>query len=155
MPIPEDAIIRINLAWVKDINEAKEILNAVTHHVYLDFPDGRKKPPKPTISLEDALLLAEHEKVMYFAISNAENIDKLRRMKDRLMDVILVPKIETTLGVMRMQKMIDLGIDTFMLDKEDLYTDVDCDPDKYGEYLEEARSHKDVKILELNGVVFI
>ena len=38
MPLPKDAIFRINLAWVNDIDELKIILNKhESHTIFLDL----------------------------------------------------------------------------------------------------------------------
>lgn len=153
MPLQDDAVIRINLAWVKTKEEAQALLSGIKQDVYLDFPDGRSKPPKPTITLEDAIELSRNENVKYFAVSNCEDIDKMRIIIDQI-DCEFVPKIETKLGVLMMTDMAKrLGIKTFMLDKEDLYTNVRCNNDEYERLVEEARRYKGV--IELQGVVFI
>lgn len=155
IPLLDTAVIRINLAWIKDYEAAQRLLNESRHQIYLDYPDGRKKPPRPKISLTEAIELSHHPKVSYFAISNAEDIEKLTEIKG-LLDCELVPKIETTKGVEIIPKMIDMGIKTIMLDGEDLYTDVDCDGDKYEQLKAEVRTYKDkITVLELQGVVFI
>jgi len=156
MPIAQDAIVRINLAWVPNREEALRLLSGTHHDIYLDYPDGRNKPPRPTITLTEAINLAKHPRVKYFAISNADNPEKLKKLSDRLSkNVTLVPKIETIMGVKCIRGMIKVGIKVLMLDKEDLYTDVDCYSEEFNNLIEEARSYKDeVEMLELQGVVF-
>lgn len=155
MPIPEDAVVRINLAWVKNVREAKKLLNNLKHDVYLDYPDGRTKPPVPKISLKEAMKLTKHPRVVYFAVSNAEDLERLKYIK-RKIDAELVPKIETVIGVSILPNIIDLNIRKVMLDKEDLYTNVGCNSRKYNDLVDLVRSFKDkIKILELQGVVFI
>ena len=151
MPVSDDAIIRINLAWVS-LNEAKKIIDKSRHAIYLDYPDGRTKPPTPTITFDEAVELSKHKNVIYFAFSNA-TLGKVKRMKGKV-NCILVPKIETEQGVKEVPAMIKEGIKTVMLDKEDLYSSVDCNPDEFNKLLDEVRSYK-VNILELQGVVFI
>jgi hypothetical protein len=155
MQIPKDATIRVNLAWFKTIEEAKEVIDICEQPIYLDFPSGRTKPPVPEITLEEAIELSKNTNVMYFAISNAEDVDKLSEIRS-LINCELVPKIETQEGVNKIQDMIDIGIKTIMLDKEDLYTNCKCDPEIYNEYLNKAREYgTQIKILELQGVIFI
>jgi len=157
MPIPKDAVVRINLAWVKTFGEADQIISESDHDIYLDYPDGRSKPPIPTLTLPEALRLADRHssKVKYFAISNAEDLDKLYLIKRELEFAELVPKIETVTGVERMPQMIKMGIKTFMLDKEDIFTNVLGSSKAYEESLKRVRSYnKKVKILELQGVCF-
>ena len=152
MPLPYSAIIRINLAWIKSKEELRHLLDN-KHDIYLDFPDGRKKPPVPTFTIEEAVEFAKHPNVKYFAISNAEDVDFLKRL-DLDKNTELIPKIETIKGVHEIPAMIKMGIKTIMLDKEDLYTDCDCDATLYNLLLDEVRKN-DIKILELQGVVFI
>jgi len=156
MPIPDNAIIRVNLAWIKDVKEAKKILEQ-NKKIYLDYPSGRTKPPVPTITLDEAIELTKHKSVYYFAVSNAENATKLSEINARLTSAVeLVPKIETTKGIENIEKMIAIGIKSIMLDKEDLYTNVKCNTKRYNKWLERIRSYKGrIKILELQGVVFI
>lgn len=155
MPIDRNATLRINLAWIKDIQEAKKILDNSSHYIYLDYPMGRTKPPKPTIKLEEALKLTSHHKVKYFAISNSEDPKYLENILNKIGNTILVPKVETEKGIKNIQGMIDIGIKYIMLDKEDLYVDIGCDSDKFNELVDEARSYKNINVLELKGVVFI
>lgn len=149
MPLPENITVRVNLAWVS-ADEARKILDNTNHNIYLDYPSGRTKPPKPTMTLEEAVELSYHPDVKYFAVSNVESVEQLEAVDTR---AILVPKIETEKGVKNMREMIDYGITHMMLDKEDLYVNVGADSDKYEKLVAEARSH-DVRLLELQGVVF-
>ena len=154
MPIPDDAIIRINLAWCENIDEDKKIINDCKQDIYLDYPDGRSKPPVPKINLNSAIQLAKNDRVKYFAVSNCD-IEKVIELKDSV-DCIFVPKIETIEGVNDIPRMIEEGIEMIMLDKEDLYTDCKQDSKIYNQALFVARSYKNIiKILELQGVVFI
>lgn len=157
MAIPEDAIIRINLAWIKNKKGAEKLLKNITHEIYLDYPSGRTKPPKPTMTLGDAIILCNEFKPKYFAISNAENPQNLLSLKKMLpKETELVPKIETVRGIMDFRYIIkETNIKTVMLDKEDLYTN---DKEKYQELVNKIRKESKelgVHLLELNGVVFI
>lgn len=155
MPIADNAIIRINLAWIKSLDEAKRIITNSKHDIYLDYPTGRTKPPRPVITLNEAIELTKNKQVKYFAISNAEDISKIKEIKSKV-KAELVPKIETQLGVSKINEMIEAGIKTIMLDKEDLYIDANCDSKEFNLLVNSVRSYKDrVKILELQGVIFI
>lgn len=155
MPIPDDTIIRVNLAWIKSYEEAEAVISSSGHSVYLDYPDGRKKPPRGVLSLKEAIKLARLPEVLYFAVSNCESVERINEIREQLWDVEFVPKIETVAGVAGMDEMIKAGIKTFMLDKEDLYTDVQGDADRFEELVNEARGYSDrAKILELKGVIF-
>lgn len=147
---PKDSIVRLNLAWVKDVQEAKDILDKFEGNVYLDFPSGRTKPPMPKISIGQAVNLSRHKAVKYFAMSNCENPADIKRIM-KLTPAEVIPKIETKLGVKNMQDMVEVGVKTFMLDKDDLWIDVNCDTKKFLELIEEARKFN---IIEMRGVVF-
>jgi hypothetical protein len=150
MPISDKTIIRINLAWFKDTREVMDLLNNCKNFIYLDFPSGRTKPPKPRITLKEAIELTKHPKVKYFAMSNCENEFDILEISN-MIGVEFIPKIETEKGVENMRNIQNVGVKTFMLDKEDLYIDVGCDSDKYNELVEKARRFN---IIELQGVVF-
>lgn len=152
MPIPEDAIIRVNLAWVKDYKTAFDLISSIKYPVYLDYPSGRTKPPTPNITLDEAIELSNRDNVRYFAISNAEDIETLKAIQSRI-EVELVPKIETELGVKNIPKMIKINIKTIMLDKEDLYINVKMDSRKFNKLVNKVR-HCGIKVLELRGVIF-
>lgn len=165
-PPPEGAIIRVNLAWYGSVAEARQALFDITeklgkfHEVYLDYPQGRSKPPVPVIGEADAFALAnEFDAVRYFAISNVEKPSTVLHAKDNLPDrVQVVPKIETRKGVMNLDAIaLECGIKFAMLDKEDLYIDLKRKPAAFDQFVELARKKAEalgIKLLELQGVVF-
>lgn len=146
--IDTDYVTRVNLAWVKP-GEAREVLGGISGDVYLDYPSGRTKPPKPKMTIDEAIDLANEFNVRYFAVSNVESVDEIKKIKSRITSEF-VPKIETVKGVKNINE-IALEVDMIMLDKEDLY--VNCGGNKYEELIEEVRK-ADVSILELIGVIF-
>lgn len=152
--MPADTIIRLNLAWIKTYQEAEKILSESNFPVYLDYPSGRTKPPKPVIGFQEAIALSKHPRVKYFAISNAESIALLKELMETIPGKIIVPKIETVKGVELIPKMIEAGINTLMLDKEDLYTNVKADSELYEILVDKVRK-SGIKVLELQGVIFI
>jgi hypothetical protein len=155
MPIPDEAVIRINLAWIKSYEEANKIIEKSEHPIYLDYPDGRSKPPVPTISFKEAMSLADTtNKVKFFAISNAEDPKFLLALRYALPDLEIVPKIETEEGVRILPEMVKMGITTVMLDKEDLWVNVGADSEVFNELVDEVRK-SGMHVLELAGVVFI
>ena len=152
LPIPDEAITRINLAWV-DLAGARNLLSTIRepiYSVYLDYPSGRTKPPKPTITLDEAIELANEFNVNYFAVSNAEDAKTIRGIKERV-NCEVVPKIETIKGVENIAE-IAREVAQIMLDKDDLW--VDCRGVGFDELVEKVRNCG-VKVLELAGVVFI
>jgi hypothetical protein len=66
MNIPEDAIFRINLAWVNNIEELTKILKKhSSHQIFLDLPINRTKPPDNSYLIDDLIPI----------INNNENIE--------------------------------------------------------------------------------
>lgn len=148
MPIPADVIIRVNLAWV-DYERAKLLLNSINQPIYLDYPSGRTKPPKPTITLDEAIALANEFKVRYFAVSNYEDAKTIRDIKERVKCEV-VPKIETIKGVENIAE-IAKEVAMVMLDKDDLF--VNCRGQGFEELVGKIRTCG-IKVLELQGVIF-
>ncbi len=161
-PPPPDSTIRVNLAWYSDRGEAENAVLAhnTKHHVFLDFPDGRSKPPQPTLTLDEAIAIANgYECVKYFAVSNSESIKRIKEIQGKLRKgIVFVPKIETKKGVMQMDLMvIDAGVRTMMLDKEDLYVDLKRSASAFDAFVNLARAKAqalNITLLELQGVVF-
>lgn len=158
---PDDTIVRINIAWIKNIEELKKVLDEIKYDVYLDYPQGRTKPPRPVISLDDALaLVPKYKHIKYFAVSNVEDPDNIEAIRLRLpLGVELVPKIETRKGIENLD-MILKKIDSkyIMLDKEDLYLDANTDGLLFEDLVLQARQKSNnlgVSVLELQGVIFM
>ena len=141
-------IVRVNLAWV-NFQQARQILKK-RKNVFLDYPSGRTKPPKPTITFKQAIDLANEFNVKYFAVSNLESVEKIKELKAKVKSEI-VPKIETTEGVKNIAK-IAKEVKTIMLDKDDLW--VDCKGKNFSRMVKKVRSCK-IKVFELAGVIFI
>jgi pyruvate kinase len=158
---PEDVVARVNIAWIKNVEELKKALNEIKHDVYLDYPQGRTKPPLPTISLIESLALVHHYKhVKYFAVSNVEDPNSIGAIKDLLPKTVqLVPKIETQEGIRNLEAILSrIKAKFIMLDKEDLYLDANRDNSVFENLVNEARQkclNHGVTVLELHGVVFM
>lgn len=159
---PKDKVVlRINVAWIKHKKELVKLLSELQHDIYLDYPQGRSKPPRPSLTLSEVIeLVHKFPNVKYFAVSNVEDPKKITAIKKKLPAYVeVVPKIETDLGVRNMPEIIKaLGTKYVMLDKEDLYIDVKRNAKKFENLITLARnSAKKAKInlLELHGVVFL
>lgn len=155
----KEIVARVNLAWQKNKQDAEAVLTNLSHKIYLDYPQGRTKPPKPTISLDEALELAEKFKVKYFAVSNAEDPKAMLAIKQKLPSVTeLVPKIETKKGVLNLENIAQTAnIKYVMLDKDDLYIDVNRDQEIFENLIKTVRnkcSSLGIRALELSGVIF-
>lgn len=154
-------VMRVNLAWIPTIQEASELLkNLKGHFIYLDYPQGRTKPPTPTITLDEAIELANKtSNVRYFAVSNVEDPVAISAIYNKLREGIeLVPKIETAMGIHNFEVIVEsIEADYVMLDKEDLWIDVSRQTGLFNEQVELIRRKADdcgVRLLELQGVVF-
>jgi hypothetical protein len=159
--IQRSLVVRVNVAWVKTEKSLRRILKALSaYDVFLDYPEGRTKPPKPTISLKSAIsLLSDNPQVKYFAISNAEDIGRIKKLRELIPNhIVIVPKLESPFGVERMLPIMKAAKTRIaMLDKEDVYTSVCADQDRYNRIVANARRQaKKAKktLIELEGVVF-
>jgi len=155
----KDVVIRINMAWVKDIEELHKFLN-IDYDVFLDYPKGRTKPPVPILDMGDAIdIIKEYPNVKYFALSNIEDVSEVSLVCEMLPEHIkFVPKIETLRGVLNLEKIFKTKlVENIMLDTEDLYIDVHHDVELYVQLKERVESvcfmYK-VNLFKLCGVVF-
>ncbi len=160
LPVPDHVVVRVNVAWVKTKEELEQILQEITHDIYLDYPQGRSKPPRPTLSLDEVIGFAHRfPHVRYFAVSNVENPDDIHSIKTRLpAHISVVPKIETREGIEKLEQIITkIDAEYIMLDKEDLYVDVERDSKLFEDLIELAREktiRAGAEVLELQGVIF-
>jgi len=158
---PDHTVVRVNVAWIKDLPELHNVLNRIKHDVYLDYPQGRTKPPTPIISLEDTIATAhQFSHVKHFAVSNVEDPQDIFQIKEQLPSHIgIVPKIETEKGIENLEQIVQKIQNRYiMFDKEDLYLDVDRDSEKFQSLIELTRKKSKelgIEILELHGVVFL
>jgi len=160
MEVPHNAVIRVNIAWIKDKVELQDIIDASEHSIFLDYPTGRFKPPVPTLTLDEAIDIANSNSIVEcFGVSNAEDLESMKKIREKLNDAItLIPKIETKEGVSNLSQIVE-GANTnmIMLDKDDLYTNVRHNKDTFDFMLVVVKSFCDitkVQLLTLRGVIF-
>ena len=127
--IPKDAVFRINLAWVNDLNELQAILKKhKTRKIFLDLPTNRTKPPNNKYSIDELIpIIKSNQNIKYFAISNINSLKDLEIYIDIIpKDVIIVPKIESVEGVVNIKPITDaLGTNKIiMLDHDDLHSSI-------------------------------
>ena len=160
---PENAVIRINTAWVNTIDALRNNLDCfrkLKKQIYLDYPLGRRKPPTPKMTWEELLpIVCEYQDVVkYFAWSNAEKVEELEFARMKLPEkIMLVPKIETLLGVLHLEDIVKASkTKLIMIDKEDLASA--CrDGEIYQHFLEYTRKKAKelgIESIELKSVVF-
>jgi len=128
VPVPENTIYRINLAWTNTLDELKILLEKhKTHDIFVDLPIHRTKPPNNKYSLEDIIpIFQSNPNVKYLAISNVESSNSLKKYLDLLpQSITLIPKIESPTGVNNIEEImnsIPSDQKIVMLDHDDLYS---------------------------------
>ena len=128
VPVPENTIYRINLAWTNTLDELKILLEKhKTHDIFIDLPIHRTKPPNNKYSLEDIIpIFQSNPNVKYLAISNVESSNNLKKYLDLLpQSITLIPKIESPIGVNNIEEImnsIPSNQKIVMLDHDDLYS---------------------------------
>ena len=163
---PEATVYRINLAWINSIEELEILLTKHnTQSIFLDLPKDRIKPPNNRYSLEDLFnILNTHKNIKYFAISNVNSPDDLNIYKNAIpKEIVLVPKIESPVGVLNINSIVD-AIPTsekiLMLDHDDLYSALikNKEPSsKFTEYIQTLSdfcNENNVSLLRTIGVIF-
>jgi predicted CopG family antitoxin len=163
--IPDNSILRINLAWVNTLDELKLLLKKhVSSKIFLDLPIGRTKPPNNKYSFEDLITIFGYNKnIKYLAISNVNSSDDLEKFISKIpKHVSLVPKIESPTGVLNIKNITDMLGDEkiIMLDHDDLYSNLikkNENPEKFKDYIDNLTKFcqkNNVMMLRTIGVVF-
>jgi len=164
--VPAGAVIRINLAWEPSKRQLEEHLNELTQHVFLDIPDGRKKPPNYEWKRDDILsIIDRYDSIKYLGISQVNWAEDLKWWKRNVNEDIIniVPKIESITGISN-RKEISEALKfprTMMLDHDDLFSDIisqGLDPNSlYAEYITPLVNFckmNNIRLLRTAGVVF-
>jgi len=165
MPIPEDCILRINLAWVNSLKYLKDMLKIYSNwDIFLDLPIGRTKPPNNKYSFGDLIsILKDSKNIKYFAISNVNSAKNIKEFFQKIpKHVTLVPKIESPEGVKNILEITECLGDKkiIMLDHDDLYSNLIKNhesPEKFKEYvyiLSEFCKKNNIVMLRTVGVIF-
>ena len=162
MEIPKDAVVRINVAWVESKETLHRILNEnANNSVWLDYPTGRNKPPKPVLTLSETINFCKvyGNLIKYFAFSNAEDTNIIELIRQAVPEhITLVPKIETYKGVAFLPHIVEAAkTKIVMLDKEDLYVDLKMDSNHFNSACNEVLktcNNLGITCLTLKGVIF-
>ena len=163
--IPQDAIFRINLAWINNLKELEDILEKYrTRQIFLDLPANRTKPPNNKYSMDELIpIIKSNQNIKYFAVSNINSADDLEIYFNIIPEhIILIPKIESVEGISNIKQITDaLGTNKIiMFDHDDLYSSIieSKQPiSKFLEYFNRLVSHcknHNVNLLRTVGVVF-
>jgi len=130
IPIPNDAILRINLAWIDNLKELSIILKKHKKNlILLDLPVRRIKPPHNQYSIEDLIPVIEsNEHIRYVAISNVESLSDYTKYYELLpMNITIIPKIESVKAISNITEITNSlkGRERIlMLDHDDLFSSV-------------------------------
>ena len=163
--IPQDAIFRINLAWINNLKELESILEKYrTRKIFLDLPANRTKPPNNKYTIDElAPIIKSNQNIKYFAVSNINSRDDLEIYFNIIPEnVILVPKIESVEGISNIKQITDaLGNNKIiMFDHDDLHSSIIKSKQPISKFLEyfntlvEYCKNNNVVLLRTVGVVF-
>ena len=165
LEFPNNTVLRINLAWISDLNTLEDFISKYDNDIFLDMPLGRKKPPSNFYSIEELKpIIFKNSKIKYFAISNVESPSIIREYYNIFLDkVTLVPKIESIKGIENIKQIADaLSREnrTMMLDHDDLYSDivkVGQTPEDFSKHIDvlvSFCSNEKINLLRTRGVIF-
>lgn len=163
--IPDDAVLRINLAWCNSIEELNIILSKHKQNsIFIDLPTKRVKPPNNKYTLDDLLpILKSNKQIKYLAISNVESPeDLLQYIESVPSEINIVPKIESPTAVKNLAKIVNTlkNEKIVMLDHDDLFTSMINNhesPEHFKNYIRDLVEFceiNDVELLRTVGVVF-
>ena len=164
--LPDDVILRINLAWCNCLDELKDKLSDdKDSKFFLDLPQGRIKPPNNKYSLDEMVpILESHSQIKYFAVSNVEKKKDLEPFLEKLPEsIIIVPKIESPNAVDNIKEIFEsLRGDEkiMMLDHDDLFSSIirqNIDKSQFEKYIEKLGKFcekNNVLLLRTVGVMF-
>ena len=109
IPMPENVVLRINLAWIDSIQELNKILEKHKQHkIFLDLPIKRVKPPNNQYTINELVpIIKSNKQIRYLAISNVKSSsDIILYTKLLPSNIILVPKIETVEAILNIDEII-------------------------------------------------
>ena len=164
--LPDDVILRINLAWCNSLDELEDKLSDdKDSKFFLDLPQGRIKPPNNKYSLDEMVpILESHSQIKYFAVSNVEKKKDLEPFLEKLPEsIIIVPKIESPNAVDNIKEIFEsLRGDEkiMMLDHDDLFSSIirqNIDKSQFEKYIEKLGKFCEkynVLLLRTVGVMF-
>ena len=164
--VPNDTILRINLAWCSSIKQLKDILDKHKNNsIFLDLPIRRIKPPNNKYTLDDLIpVISSYNQIRYFAISNVESPDDLEDYIQKIpTNIILVPKIESPIAIQNISEIVN-AIPTdekvLMLDHDDLFSKIikNNEPvDNFKNYIQKLSDYcnsNKIILLRTIGVMF-
>ena len=163
--IPQDAVFRINLAWINNLKELEAILKKHrTRKIFLDLPTNRTKPPNNKYDIDELIpIIKSNQNIRYFSVSNINSVDDLEMYFNIIpKHIVIIPKIESVEGVSNIKQITDaLGANKIiMFDHDDLYSSIIKSKQPISRFLEcfnklvEHCKNHNVTLLRTIGVVF-
>jgi len=164
--IPDDTILRINLAWCSSIKQLRNILEEHKNNsIFIDLPIKRIKPPNNKYTLNDLIsVISSYSQIKYFAISNVESASDLEDYIQKIPpNIILVPKIESPIAIQNISEIVN-AIPTdkkvLMLDHDDLFSRIiknNESIDNFQSYIQKLSDYcnsNKITLLRTIGVIF-
>jgi len=164
--IPDDTILRINLAWCSSVKQLRNILEEHKNNsIFIDLPIKRIKPPNNKYTLNDLIsVISSYSQIKYFAISNVESASDLEDYVQNIPpNIILVPKIESPIAIQNISEIVN-AIPTdkkvLMLDHDDLFSRIiknNESIDNFQSYIQKLSdycSSNKITLLRTIGVIF-
>ena len=165
MILPDDTIFRINMAWCDSIEEFENILNMYkNNYFFIDLPVKRVKPPNNKYTIENLIPIIEsHDHIKYFAVSNVESSDDLKKyIKILPKHITIIPKIESPSAIDNIENIVNAlqNEKIIMLDHDDLFSSILKQNKPVSDFKEYIKNlvifceKNNVKLLRTIGVVF-
>ena len=164
--IPDDTILRINLAWCSSVKQLRNILEEHKNNsIFIDLPIKRIKPPNNKYTLNDLIsVISSYNQIKYFAISNVESANDLEDYIQKIPpNIILVPKIESPIAIQNVSEIVN-AIPTdekiLMLDHDDLFSKIiknNESIDSFQNYIQKLSDYcnsNKIILLRTIGVIF-
>jgi len=164
--VPDDTILRINLAWCSSVKQLRNILEEHKNNsIFIDLPIKRIKPPNNKYTLNDLIsVISSYSQIKYFAISNVESASDLEDYVQNIPpNIILVPKIESPIAIQNISEIVN-AIPTdkkvLMLDHDDLFSRIiknNESIDNFQSYIQKLSdycSSNKITLLRTIGVIF-
>ncbi len=163
--LPKDTILRINLAWINDLETLKNILEEKSENrIFIDLPKNRTKPPNNRYTMDEIKpILESYSNIKYFALSNVDSAEYLAEYLNYVpKNIVIVPKIESYLGIKNIEEISELlgNEKIVMLDHDDLYSSMlkkKDDPKNFQVYIQQLIdfcNKNNVTLLRTVGVMF-
>ena len=165
-PIPENAVFRINLAWINELNDLNELLKKYpTRQIFLDLPINRTKPPNNRYTFEELIeILKNNLNIKYLAISNVNDSNDIKEyVGDVPNHISIVPKIESKMGVEKIDDIcnqLNYNEKIIMLDHDDLFSDLlknDVPYENFSKFVNQLIDYcnkNKIQLLRTIGVIF-